>query len=91
MPSNCRGILTDLLAKKFQQHEHIAKESNDALIILKCKDKRDVLLSTKHSDETVVMQKRGNIITKPNIIVDYNEGNSYVDVSYEMTSYCTSL
>ena len=63
----------------------LTKESNDGLRILKWKDKRDVLLlSTKHSDETVVMQKRGNIVIKPKIIVDYNEEKFHVDVSDQM-------
>ena len=56
---------------------------------MKWKDKRYVLLlSTKHSDETVVMQKKGNIIIKPKIIEDYNEGKSYVNLSDQMPSYC---
>ena len=92
MRSNRRGIPKDLLSKKLQRYEYIAKESNDGLTILKWKDKRDVLLlSTKHSNETVVMQKRGNIVIKLKVIVDYNEGKSYVDISDQMASYCSPL
>ncbi|CAK9832658.1 PiggyBac transposable element-derived protein 4 [Anthophora retusa] len=90
--SNRRGIPKDLLSKKLMRYEYIAKESNDGLTILKWKDKRDVLLlSTKHSNETVTMQKRGNIVTKPKVIVDYNEGKSSVDISDQMASYCSPL
>ena len=68
----------------------LTKESNDGLRILKWKDKRYVLLlSTKHSDETVVKQKKGNIVIKAKIIEDYNEGKSYVDLSDQMVSYCS--
>lgn len=64
----------------------------NGLTVLKWKDKRDVLLlSTKHSDEIVIVRKRGNDRIKPKILIDYNEGKSYVDVSDQMTSYCISF
>lgn len=81
----------DLLSKKLKRYEYIAKESNDGLRILKWKDKRDVpLLSTKHSNETVTVQKRGNI-RKTKVIVNYNEGKSSVDISDQMAAYCSPL
>lgn len=92
MRSNRRGIPKDLVAKKLKRNEYIAKESLDGLTVLKWKDKRDVLLlSTKHSDETVVVRKRGYDCVKPKIVIDYNEGKSYVDVSDQMSSYCNPL
>ena len=46
--------------KKLQRDKYIANESKDGLTILKWKGKRDVfLLSTKHSDETAFVRKRG--------------------------------
>ncbi|XP_017796976.1 PREDICTED: piggyBac transposable element-derived protein 4-like [Habropoda laboriosa] len=92
MRSNRRGIPKDLVAKKLMRNEYIAKESLDGLTVLKWKDKRDVLLlSTKHSDETVVIRKMGYDCVKPKIVIDYNEGKSYVDVSDQMSSYCNPL
>jgi len=44
-----------------------------------------------HSDETVVVRKKGNDYIKPKIVVDYNERKSYVDVSDQMTLYCNHL
>ena len=92
MRSNRRGIPKVLHSKKLHRYEYIAKERNDDLTILKWKDKRDdLLLSTKHSNEIMVMQKRGNIVIKLTVIVDYNEGKSYVDISDQMASYCSPL
>ncbi|KAL2743824.1 piggyBac transposable element-derived protein 4-like [Vespula maculifrons] len=64
MQSNCCGILKDLLAKKLKRHEYVAKESKN---VFKWKDKRDVL----------ILSIKGNNSIKPEIVIDYNEGNSY--------------
>jgi len=49
------------------------------------------MLSTKHSDSTVEVVKRGHTIFKPQIVIDYNDGKSSVDQSDQMTSYQTPL
>ena len=49
---------------------------------MKWRDKRDVLmLSTMHDDAIVENDK-------PKVIVDYNEGKTYIDISDQMGSYC---
>ena len=51
-------------------------------MVLKWKDKRDVLmLSTLHDHAT-------DDAGKPLVVVDYNSGKSFVDISDQMASYC---
>ncbi|KAF7414956.1 hypothetical protein HZH68_003445 [Vespula germanica] len=89
---NRRGIPKDILSKKLQRGEIIAREHKNGITILKWKDKRDVLvLSTKHSVEMVTVTGRRSSCIKPKIIVDYNISKSYVDLSDHMTSYLSPL
>ncbi|XP_044754995.1 piggyBac transposable element-derived protein 4-like [Coccinella septempunctata] len=56
------------------------------------KDKRDVLvLSTKHTTETVDIQGRDGTRTKPRAIVEYNGAKSSIDQSDQMASYHSPL
>ncbi|CAK1592152.1 unnamed protein product [Parnassius mnemosyne] len=58
------------------------------------KDKRVVTtLSTVHSAKkmTAVKTKRGQVIFKPDSVVDYNTGKSSIDVSDQMASYASAL
>lgn len=58
----------------------------------KWKDKRDVLLlSTKHTTETVNVQRRSGMVQKPKAVIEYNEGKSSIDESDQMTSYNSPL
>lgn len=87
------GIPKDILSKKLQQGEIIAREHKNGITILKWKDKRNILmLSTKHSIEMVtVISRKNNSCIKPKIIVDYNTSKSYVNLSEHMTSYLSPL
>ncbi|XP_047345311.1 piggyBac transposable element-derived protein 4-like [Vespa velutina] len=89
---NRRDIPKDILSKKLQRGEIIAREHKNGITILKWKDKRNVLmLSTKHSTEMVTVNGRRNNCIKPKIIADYNISKSYVDLSDHMTSYLSPL
>ncbi|KAL2717491.1 hypothetical protein V1478_013191 [Vespula squamosa] len=83
---NRRGIPKEILLKKLQQGEIIAKENKNGITILKWKNKRNILvLSTKHSVEMVTVTGRRPI--KPKIIADYNTSKkSYIDLSDHLTS-----
>lgn len=60
---------------------------------MKWRDKREVLLlSTKHSDTLRESRnKRGVVVKKPKIILDYNQAKSAVDLSDQMSAYSTPL
>ncbi|KAL6416736.1 hypothetical protein ACFW04_013189 [Cataglyphis niger] len=90
--SNRRKISKEVVQKKLQRGEVFAKENRDGITLMKWKDKRDVLmLSTKHSVETVTVRKHGSDRVKPKLIVDYNDAKSSVDISDQMTAYCNPL
>ncbi|CAI6345903.1 unnamed protein product [Macrosiphum euphorbiae] len=50
-----------------------------------------MLLTTKHSDQVIEIQKRDRIIKKPLFVEDYITGKSYIDRSDQMSSYSTPL
>ncbi|KAJ4440143.1 hypothetical protein ANN_08281 [Periplaneta americana] len=49
------------------------------------------MLSTKHLDETVTVQKHDKEITKPKVIIDYNNSKAFSDISDQLKAYNTSL
>ena len=71
----------------------VVSRSRDGVIASKWKDKRDVLMiNNMHTHEMVgVLNKRGEKKMKPNIIRDYNEGMSGIDLADQMVSYYESL
>lgn len=79
---------------RLKRNEIVAKQSNTNVVVLKWKDKRDVMmLSTKHVDTTVdIPQKRQQPPkSKPICIMDYNKAKSYIDVSDQLASYSSPL
>lgn len=89
---NRKHIPKSVVHKKLKRGEYIAKESEDGITVMKWRDKRDVLvLSTKHTVRFHNITKNGRVISKPQIIIDYNKGKGAVDLSDQMTSYCTPL
>lgn len=54
---------------------------------MKWKDKRDLfIISSKHEDSVEEVTKRGETITKPKVVIDYNKGKSFKDRSDQMSS-----
>ncbi|XP_054004288.1 piggyBac transposable element-derived protein 4-like [Hylaeus anthracinus] len=87
-----RSIPTEMKSKILKPGEIIVKENKDGIIIFKLKDKEEVyILSTKHSTEMVATTRHGNSYLKPKIIIDYNEGKSYIDQSNQMSSHINEL
>ncbi|CAK9821241.1 PiggyBac transposable element-derived protein 4 [Anthophora retusa] len=90
--SNRKRIPKEVVQKKLRRGEIYAKERKDGITLMKWKDKRDVLLvSTKHSVETAVVNKKGYDVVKPKLVIDYNEVKSSVDVSDQMAAYSNPL
>lgn len=86
------GVPKEVVEKKLRVGESIARENDNGITVLSWRDKRYVLmLSTKHSNSNVEITKRGHTISKPKIIVDYNDGKASVDQSDQMCSYQTPL
>ncbi|CAG5055676.1 unnamed protein product [Parnassius apollo] len=75
---NRKHLPKDLVTQKLKKGEIIAKETTDGKIgVTKWKDKRLVTtLSTVHSAKkmTAVKTKTGQVIFKPDSVVDYNTG-----------------
>lgn len=74
---------------KLRKSEVIARESDTGVLMLKWKDRRDVLaLSTKHTPNMIeTINKRGESITKPELILDYNKSKAFIDLSDQLKSY----
>nr|CAI5844778.1 unnamed protein product [Callosobruchus analis] len=90
--ANRRGNPKDVITKKLKKGEVFGKENDRGICVLKWKDKRDVLLlSTKHTTETVDVQRRTGIVKKPVAVMDYNEAKSSIDQSDQMASYQSPL
>lgn len=82
----------DVVSKKLLKNEVVAAESDTGVVVLKWKDKRDVLvLSTKHTDKQVIVRQKGGDVQKPEIIANYNKCKAFIDLSDQMKSYGTSL
>jgi len=90
--ANRKNNPENVVKKKLKKGEIIASQSNNNVVILKWRDKRDILLiTTKHTDQIIEIQKRDKIIKKPLVVEDYNTGKSYIDRSDQMSSYSTPL
>lgn len=88
--NNHKDYPKEMVSKKLKREEFIAEESREGITILKWKEKRDVLLSTKHPTEMEIVKTKTQFISKPKIIVDYNTGKS-IDLSDQMTAYNNPL
>lgn len=65
---NRRGNSVEVVSKKLKRGELIARENTSGITILKCKDKRDVLmLSTKHLAEMTTVHKKFYSCEKPKL------------------------
>lgn len=78
--------------RKLKRGESIAAECKEGIVVQKWRDKRDVLfLSTKHTDEMVNIPKRGQDVSKPIIILEYNKCKAFIDLSDQIKAYNSSL
>lgn len=92
MRANRKGNPQDVVKAKLKKGEVIAKQNEEKTVVLKWKDKRDVMmLSTKHDDTSATCMRKGKEIVKPQVVVDYNKGKSYIDLSDQMAAYAPFL
>jgi len=77
-----------VIAKKLVRGGVIAKQNRRGIVVLKWRDRRDVLmLSTIHTNLMINVNQRRTVIKKPKVIADYNTGKSYIDLTDQMGSY----
>lgn len=91
--SNRKFNPKDVINAKLKKGEIKSSQNDNNIVVLKWKDKREVLmLSTKHKDNMVeTTNKRGQKILKPQMILDYNKAKSFVDISDLRSSYHSPL
>lgn len=78
----------DVVKQKLKKGEVIAQQNEDKTVVLKWRDKRDVLmLSTKHDDSLVRFVHRGQEKSKPAVVMEYNQGKAFIDLSDQMAAY----
>ncbi|CAG5023328.1 unnamed protein product [Parnassius apollo] len=87
-----RGRLPkEILKEKLKKGDTCVMENNDGLLVLRWKDKRDVLaLSTWYTPGFVNVRSRRNrnkLTMKPTLIADYNRHKCSIDYSDQMDSY----
>lgn len=90
--SNRKYNPKEVVQKKLKPKEVYAKESDSGIMVMKWRDKRDVLmLSTLHKDNTKEAPQRGGPVEKPEAIISYNSAKSYIDLSDQVKSYSHCL
>ncbi|XP_050303751.1 piggyBac transposable element-derived protein 4-like [Anthonomus grandis grandis] len=90
--ANRKGNPQEVIKEKLNRGGIVARQDNDKTVVLKWKDKRDVImLSTKHDDSTVTLAKKDREVIKPKVIVDYNQGKAFIDLSDQMSAYAPVL
>lgn len=93
--SNRRGLPVSVTSAKLKSGEVVAAGNGHGIVVLKWKDKRDVLmLSTKHTGEMINTGKsnrRQEVIHKPAAVLDYNKHKQGINLSDHMSSYHQTL
>ncbi|CAH2100833.1 unnamed protein product [Euphydryas editha] len=91
---NRKGLATQVTQEKLKG-VITALENDDGVLVLKWKDKRDILaLFTKYSVSNVTVKSKRNLrktIMKPALIADYNNRKCSIDLSDQMSSYTNPL
>ena len=75
------------------KEETVARINNKGVTVLKWKDRREVLMiSTKHTNKIInVDRSRKTVKQKPEVVVDYNTGKGYIDLTDQLQSYHSAL
>ncbi|XP_060849732.1 uncharacterized protein LOC132928838 [Rhopalosiphum padi] len=82
----------EVTKKKLKRGEIVSQRSSSNVLVLKWRDKRDlVMVSSKHDSALTNLKIRGKIVQKPTVVVDYNIGKTSIDLSDQMTSYSNPL
>jgi hypothetical protein len=86
--ANRKHIPKSVTATRLQRGEVVARENSKGIVVLKWRDKRDVLLlSTKHTDTN---KRNNSVVVKPASVVYYNNCKQGIDLADQMSSYYSS-
>lgn len=93
--SNRKELPKNLLKQNISKGEMLCFENDDGIVITKWKDQRDVLMiSTVHNIDFVEVQSKypnKPSKLKPLVVYDYNKAKVGIDLSDQMSSYCTAV
>nr|CAH7732309.1 unnamed protein product [Callosobruchus chinensis] len=82
----------DVIKAKLKVSETVARESNTGAVVLKGKDKLDVLkLSTLHDDTMSDVESENDKVLQPKMIIDYNSSKGFIDITDQMKAYSCAL
>nr|CAI5823527.1 unnamed protein product [Callosobruchus analis] len=83
----------DVTKAKLKVSETVARESNTGVVVLKWKNKRDVLMLSTFHDNSMsdVENEYGKVLQKPKMIIDYNNSKGVIDISDQMKAYSSAL
>jgi len=93
--ANRKGIPKEITTARLKRGEVFGRENESGIVIMKWRDKRDVLvLSTRHTDaleNTGKKNRHGDNVVKPKAIVYYNQAKQGSDISDPLSSYQSTL
>ena len=93
--SNRKGLPATVCDASLKKGEIVARENDVGMVVMKWKDKRDVLmLSTRHDDtmtSTGKKNRNGESVVKPDAVLFYNSTKQGIDLSDQLSSYHTSV
>ncbi|XP_075232469.1 uncharacterized protein LOC142330886 [Lycorma delicatula] len=81
----------EVINKKLHRRECVASKNSNGVVVLKWKDRRDILMVTAKHTNILVVTNRKTEVLKPAAVVDYNRRKSYVDLSDRLRSYSNPL
>lgn len=97
MRTSRAGSAHRVVQKKLKRGEVYGLQSSNGIKLIKWKDRRDVLMiSTKPSHSTTLVDtgktnKANQRVTKPQVVLDYNQGKQGIDLSDQLSTYYTCL
>lgn len=78
----------EVIKATLKKGEIVSRQNENKTVVLKWKDKRDVLmLTTKHDDSLKTFLNKGRECIKPAVVLDYNKGKTFIDLSDQMAAY----
>lgn len=81
----------NVISKRLRKGEAVAAMDSKNVMVLKWRDRREVLiLSTKHVDNIITYIKQNKIIKKPQAVIEYNKGKTFIDLADQMSAYHSS-
>ena len=88
---NRKGLPADVCKARLKKGEVVARENGSGTVVMKWRDKQDVLLlSTKHTDtmeNAPRPNRKGEQVAKPQAVLYYNKAKQGIDVSDQLSSY----